>query len=79
MWQTDRVDADDEELAGGIDGRLCGEIDGRVSRERIGPRLSRVQLVPQRADLRVAHPYDGVLPLQRLLQPWQTAPISISE
>ena len=63
------VDANDEELAGGIDRRLGGQVDGLIARERVGPGLPRVQLVPQRADLRVAHPDDGVLPFQCLLQP----------
>ncbi len=67
-----RVDADDQKFARGIDGGLGGEVDGGVPREGVGPGLARVQLVPEGADLGVAHPYDGVLPLQRLLQPCQS-------
>ena len=62
------VDANDEELARGVDRRLRGQVDGLISGERVGPGLPRVQLIPECADLRVAHPYDGVLPLQCLLQ-----------
>jgi len=64
-----RVDADDEQPARRVDGLQARQVDGRVAGQRIGPRLPRVQLVPERADLRIAHADDRVLALQRLLQP----------